>query len=68
MTDVAKTLEKLLGVISAAVLFLMMVITTVDVFGRYVLNQPLPGGFEMTEMALAVLCLRALVSASWTTR
>lgn len=60
MTDWAKGLEKLLGVISAAVLFLMMIITTVDVFGRYVLNQPLPGGFEMTEMALAVLIYAAL--------
>jgi hypothetical protein len=60
MTGVTKTLEKLLGVISAVVLFLMMIITTVDVFGRYVLNQPLPGGFEMTEMALAVLIYAAL--------
>ena len=60
MTGVTKTLEKLLGVISAAVLFLMMIITTVDVFGRYVLNKPLPGGFEMTEMALAVLIYAAL--------
>ena len=60
MTDAAKTLEKLLGVISASLKFLMMVITTVDVFGRYVLNQPLPGGFEMTEMALAVLIYAAL--------
>jgi len=60
MTGVTKTLEKLLGVISAVVLFLMMIITTVDVFGRYVLNKPLPGGFEMTEMALAVLIYAAL--------
>ena len=60
MTGVTKTLEKLLGLISAVVLFLMMIITTVDVFGRYVLNKPLPGGFEMTEMALAVLIYAAL--------
>ncbi len=60
MTDLVKGLEKLLGVISAAVLFLMMIITAVDVVGRYVLNQPLPGGFEMTEMALAVLIYAAL--------
>ncbi|NBY03970.1 MAG: TRAP transporter small permease [Betaproteobacteria bacterium] len=60
MNELAKTLEKLLGVISAVVLFGMMIITAVDVFGRYVLNQPLPGGFEITEMALAVLIYAAL--------
>ena len=48
-------LEGALGVTSATVLFLMMMITAVDVIGRYVFNKPLAGGFEITEMLLAAL-------------
>jgi len=57
-------LEGALGVTSAMVLFLMMMITAVDVIGRYVLNKPLTGGFEITEMLLAALiyCGLPLVS------
>ena len=57
-------LEGALGVTSATVLFLMMMITAVHVIGRYVLNKPLTGGFEITEMLLAALiyCGLPLVS------
>ena len=57
-------LEGALGATSATVLFLMMMITAVDVIGRYVLNRPLTGGFEITEMLLAALiyCGLPLVS------
>ena len=57
-------LETLLGAISATVLFLMMLLTAVDVAGRYLLNKPFPGGFELTEMMLAALiyCGLPLVS------
>ena len=57
-------LEGALGVTSGTVLFLMMMITAVDVIGRYVLNKPLTGGFELTEMLLAALiyCGLPLVS------
>lgn len=57
-------LEAALGLTSATVLFLMMLITTVDVVGRYVFNSPLNGGFEVTEMLLAALiyCGLPLVS------
>jgi len=57
-------LELVLGVTSAVVLFLMMMVTTVDVVGRYVFNKPLNGGFEITEMMLAALiyCGLPLVS------
>ena len=54
-----------LGVTSAAVLFLMMAITAVDVTGRYVFNKPLPGGFEMTELLLAALIYCGLPLVSW---
>jgi TRAP-type C4-dicarboxylate transport system permease small subunit len=58
-------LQAALGFTSASVLFLMMLITAVDVVGRYVFNQPLPGGFELTELLLAALiyCGLPLVSA-----
>jgi len=57
-------LEVTLGVTSAVVLFLMMLITAVDVAGRYLFNRPLNGGFEITEMMLAALiyCGLPLVS------
>lgn len=57
-------LERVLGVIAAAVLFAMMMLTAVDVVGRYVLNRPVPGAFEVTEMMLAALiyCGLPLVS------
>jgi len=57
-------LERALGVIAAAVLFAMMMLTAADVVGRYVLNRPVPGAFEMTEMMLAALiyCGLPLVS------
>ena len=57
-------LEGALGVTSGTVLFLMMMITAVDVIGRYLLNKPLTGGFEITEMLLAALiyCGLPLVS------
>ena len=57
-------LETVLGVTSASVLFVLMLLTAVDVIGRYVFNKPLGGGFELTEMMLAALifCGLPLVS------
>ena len=57
-------LEVTLGVTSAVVLFLMMMLTAVDVTGRYLFNRPINGGFELTEMMLAALiyCGLPLVS------
>ena len=59
-----RSLETLLGAISGSVLFLMMVVTAVDVAGRYLFNMPLAGGFELTELMLAALiyCGLPLVS------
>ncbi len=64
MTAPRQWLESVLGAVSATVLFLMMLVTAVDVVGRYVFNQPLNGGFELTEMMLAALiyCGLPLVS------
>ncbi len=61
---IGRWLETALGAISATVLFAMMIVTAVDVAGRYLFSMPLPGGFELTEMMLAALiyCGLPLVS------
>ena len=43
--------------ITSCVLFLstLLIITVIDVFGRYLLGLPLPGTSEITEIILAVL-------------
>ena len=33
----------------------MMLITFIDVMGRYFFNKPLPGSYELTEMIMAIL-------------
>jgi TRAP-type C4-dicarboxylate transport system permease small subunit len=53
-------LRRGLGGISAVVLFFMMGLTLVDVLGRYLFSWPIPGGFEMTEVALATLIFAGL--------
>jgi TRAP-type C4-dicarboxylate transport system permease small subunit len=49
-----------LGYAAAAVLFAMMLLTCTDVVCRYFLNQPVAGGFEITEMLLAALIFSGL--------
>jgi len=49
-----------LGYVAAVVMFCLMLLTCVDVVGRYFLNKPLPGGFELTEMLLAALIFAGL--------
>lgn len=46
---------RVLGVAGTCLLFGTMVVTCVDVIGRYFLNKPLPGGFELTEIMMAAL-------------
>jgi len=65
LTRFIAALQAGLSATSAAVLFLMMAITAVDVTGRYVFNKPLPGGFEMTELLLAALIYCGLPLVSW---
>ena len=46
-------------VVLSAVVFVMMTITAIDVAGRYLLNKPLPGTQEATELLLALLVFGA---------
>ncbi len=55
---------RLLGYAAAAVLFALMALTCADVGGRYFLNRPILGAFELTEMLLAALIFTALPLAT----
>jgi TRAP-type C4-dicarboxylate transport system permease small subunit len=57
--------EALLGVAASAILFVMMLLTTVDVVARYVFNRPLRGAFEVTELLLVVLIFAGLPLVSF---
>lgn len=49
-----------LGWISGLLALVMMVSTTVDVAGRYFLNSPLYGAFEITEISMGLIVFTAL--------
>jgi len=59
-TDLFGRLCSWLSDIGALVLFALMIMTCVDVFGRYLFNSPLDGGTELTEFALAVIVFTAI--------
>ena len=60
-----RRVEALLGVAASAILFAMMLLTTVDVVARYVFNRPLRGAFEVTELLLVVLIFAGLPLVSF---
>lgn len=49
-----------LGVFACVVLFAMMALTFVDVLGRYLLNRPLPGAYEMIAFMMPLMIFAAL--------
>ena len=53
MNRLDAVLQRVLGVLAATILFFMMLLTAVDVIGRYLFNTPVNGGFEVTEIMLA---------------
>jgi TRAP-type C4-dicarboxylate transport system permease small subunit len=57
--------DALLGVAASAILLAMMVLTVVDVVGRYVLSRPVRGAFEVTELMLLVLIFAGLPLVSF---
>jgi TRAP-type C4-dicarboxylate transport system permease small subunit len=58
-------IESYLGGCSAAILFILMLLTFVDVVGRDALNAPIPGGFEITQILMAALFFTAIPVVSW---
>lgn len=57
-------LSKAIDVFGAFLLFALMMLTVVDVFGRSVLNRPLPGADELTELALGCVVFLLLPKIS----
>ncbi len=53
-------LWRLLRLIASAMVFVLMTLTLVDVLGRYFLNAPLYGAYELTEVGMGVLVFAAL--------
>lgn len=49
-----------LGFVSGLCLFVMMLMTFVDVIGRYILAAPIRGAYELTELMLAVVVFGVL--------
>jgi TRAP-type transport system small permease protein len=49
-----------LAFVAAALLMALMLLTCLDVGGRYFLNRPVSGAFELTEMMLAALIFAGL--------
>lgn len=45
--------------ISGVVILLVMLMTVIDVLGRFLLNSPLPGTIEVVELALVVILFLA---------
>ena len=59
---VVRISERCVGTVVAVILVALMLITAVDVVGRYFLASPLPGALELTEMLLAALLSTSLPS------
>ena len=45
-------LDRSMGLLVAAIMFIMMVLTFIDVVGRQGFDSPVPGGTELTELSL----------------
>lgn len=53
-------LNVLLGKLASGFIFLLTVITFIDIMGRYFFNYPLAGVFEVTELTVAIMVFLAL--------
>jgi TRAP-type C4-dicarboxylate transport system permease small subunit len=58
--DFAPQLLRALGLVMCALLFALMILTTIDVAGRDLFNNPLPGTVEYTELGLGILVFGSL--------
>lgn len=58
--DIGLILQNSLGVAAGLLLFCLILVTCVDVVGRYFFSVPLSGAFEITEILLAALVFMAL--------
>lgn len=61
----AKWLAFLLDLIASLALFSLMLLTCIDVFGRYLFNNPVNGGTELTEIGLTIVVFAVMPIVSW---
>lgn len=54
-----------LELIAAVTLFLLMLLTCADVFGRYFLGNSVDGTTELTEMAIAIMVFAEMPVITW---
>ena len=59
-TRAVRRLEQALGYFAALILFVTMVMTLVDVLGRYFFSTPLPAGHELTELLVGLVVYAAI--------
>jgi TRAP-type C4-dicarboxylate transport system permease small subunit len=59
-TNWEKRIDAVLGIAASVLLFGMMLLTFADVVARYLLNRPIRGAFEVTELTLLVLIFAGL--------
>jgi TRAP-type C4-dicarboxylate transport system permease small subunit len=52
--------DAVLGIAASVLLFCLMTLTFADVVARYLLNHPIRGAFEITELGLLVLIFAGL--------
>lgn len=62
---VGRALQLILEGVAGATLFGMMLLTTVDVVGRYFFNAPILGAVELTQLMLAALVFLSLPVVCW---
>ena len=55
LNRVVRPPSRWLHIVGMAILAVMMVLTFVDVFGRYILNHPLTGTYEITVYMMSIL-------------
>ncbi len=61
----ATLLNRIMSGVAMAVLCLMMLLTVTDVFGRYMLDKPVQGTFELTEIMLTTIVFCSLASCQF---
>lgn len=57
-------IHKVFGGLSGILLFILMMVTIVDVVGRGIFNAPLPGGNEFVQIFMAAIIYGALPSVN----
>jgi len=61
----ARALAFFFNALAGLALMALVVITCIDVFGRYLFNQPLTGSTELIELGLGLVVFASLPVISW---